>query len=409
MTHACQKSGRVSILAFSSIASDARVLRQAEYLNRQYSVCVFGYGERPTTLSDEVKFVSIPTISTFSISRKAQTFGLLVAGRATPARAYETLYWRRTDVQALYDALRAVPTDFIHANDWLMLPVAQRVARETGAAFLLDLHEYAPEQFVNRPYRRHFYRPMVDYFLRRYAADASASVTVGDMIAERYARDYGFRPEVIRNAPGVHRGSPAGPTNAQQVNLVHHGALIPDRELERMIDCIGYANARFNLHFLLVGANQQYLERLKSRAADRAPGRIFFHAPVAPTELPARLAEYDIGFFLLPPTSFSYAAALPNKFFDFLAAGLAIGIGPSPEMASLIRRYECGFVSETFEPDAVARDLDALDAAAIDRMKYNARIAHQTLNADIEMDRLLGIYAELSRTNAAKHGQADLT
>jgi hypothetical protein len=48
---------------------------------------------------------------------------------------------------------------------------------------------------------------------------------------------------------------------------------------------------------------------------------------------------YDIGLYLLPPSSFNNLHALPSKFFEFLQALLAIAIGPFQEMARIVREF----------------------------------------------------------------------
>jgi hypothetical protein len=129
-----------------------------------------------------------------------------------------------------------------------------------------------------------------------------------------------------------------------------------------------------------------------------APGRVFFHQPVRPAEIVSRISEFDMGIFVLPFTSFSYWAALPNKFFDFIAAGLAVCIGPSPEMTQLVRQFGFGVVTRSFEPAEVADTLNRLSAADIDQMKLKALEAGDTLNADVEMAKLIALYTGLLET-----------
>lgn len=125
------------------------------------------------------------------------------------------------------------------------------------------------------------------------------------------------------------------------------------------------------------------------------PKRVYFHSPVSPQEIVNNLASYDMGFYLLPFTNYNNSVALPNKFFDFIMAGLAVCIGPSPEMARLTNIFEIGVVSDTFEPQEVAAKLNALSALDIDQYKHNAIKARDSLNADVEMQKLVNIYKTL--------------
>jgi hypothetical protein len=97
----------------------------------------------------------------------------------------------------------------------------------------------------------------------------------------------------------------------------------------------------------------------------------------------------------VPPIDESYRLALPNKFFDYLMAGLAPVIGPSPEMADVCRQWDCGVVAPDFSVEGVASVLRDLDAAAIDRLKLQALEAAKVENAEREMATLAALYRRL--------------
>jgi hypothetical protein len=95
-----------------------------------------------------------------------------------------------------------------------------------------------------------------------------------------------------------------------------------------------------------------------------------------PTErIPEETRDYELGLFLLEPTNFNYLHALPNKFFEFVQARLAVAIGPSPEMARLVRAHDLGVVAEDFTPAALARALQTLTVGKIAHYKQNAHRA----------------------------------
>jgi hypothetical protein len=162
-----------------------------------------------------------------------------------------------------------------------------------------------------------------------------------------------------------------------------------------MIEVIARSDTRFCLDFMLMPDAGGYLDELKALAVKRAPDRIAFRPPVAPTEIAHTINAYDIGLFLIPPVNFSYQMTLPNKFFEFIMAGLAVAIGPSPAMAAITGQYDLGVVANSFVPEDLARRLNALSAAGIDAMKRHALTAAKEINAETEMTKLLAIYAHL--------------
>jgi hypothetical protein len=381
----------VAVISFSTIHSDARVLRQVAYLSKHFAVTVIGYGHLGSPHNSDVQMRSIQRPGGVGPLRKARTLVLLPLGRLLPEWSYESWYWNRGDRQTALSALFESDAQVILANNWDALPIAARVSEKTGASIVVDLHEYTPLQHENWIHRRVFFSPMVDYFLRKYSPCVSASVTVGETIGEKYAQEYGIRPVVVMNAPRRMQALKFEPTDPEHIRLIHHGAAVRDRKLESMIETLAHTDSRYTLHFMLIESDKRYASRLKAMAGRLAPGRVFFHPPVKPVEIVRRISEFDVGFYLLPFASFNQEAALPNKFFDFVAAGLAVCVGPSPEMARLARQYGFGVVAPSFEPAEVAKTLDRLTAADIDQMKLRSLQAKDTLNADVEMARFVSL------------------
>mgnify|MGYP000399364778 CR=1 FL=1 len=384
----------VAILAFSPIRRDARVLRQIAYLSEHFRLVVIGYGSLENVPSG-VEYHAIAPPDGLGLGRKVRSAFYLPLGRCFPAWGYEAWYWQRSDRQAMLDLLKETQAHLIHANDWHSLPIGARAAQTSQAQLILDLHEYAPLQYPSRSYRGLLFNPLSDYLIRKYSRQVTATITVSHSIAEKYQQVYGLHPQVVMNAPPYNPTVRFTPTDEQHIRLVHHGAAIPARRLDLLIQTLGQTEPRYTLHFLLTNPTSAYVSRLQRLAERLAPGRVFFHPAVKPQEIVSRIAEFDLGFYLLPPTCFNQAAALPNKFFDFIAAGLAVCIGPSLEMARLVDQHKFGVVASSFDPGDAARLLNSLTTKNIDQMKCNALEAREFLNAEVEMSKLVDLYASL--------------
>ena len=383
---------RICILSFSFISRDARVLRQVEYLADRFLVTIIGYGQLNVNFNTAVQAYSVNPPDFWQKVRKLL---LLILGRILTDRAYEFWYWKEKHHKTALDLITKSRPRVIHANDWITLPLAAKASEKTGAHIVLDLHEYAPLEWESRRYWKIFYKPMVDYLLKKYMPHVSASVTVGEAIAGRYFKEYGFRPAVIMNTPRPIDSPAFRKTNTEAIRLVHHGGAIRDRRLELMIQTVALADSRYTLHFMLIESSRGYLSYLRTLAQRTAPGRVFFHQPVPPADIIRNLSGFDMGIYLLPLTDFNHSFALPNKFFDFVMAGLSVCVGPSPEMANIARQFGFGAVAQSFEPSDVARVLNYLTASEIDEMKLRAIEASKFLNADMEMRKLIALYFEL--------------
>ena len=95
--------------------------------------------------------------------------------------------------------------------------------------------------------------------------------------------------------------------------------------------------------------------------------------------------KYDIGFYYLAPTNFNTKYSLPNKFFEYIQARLAIVIGPSPEMVKYLKLYKCGVFSEEYNLHEMEKTILNLSPKDIMGMKLNSNIAAKVLNAENQL------------------------
>lgn len=366
----------VLVLSFTDMASDPRVDRQIHALSSRYRV--LAAGTAPPAING-VEFFPVPPRRSRTLAGQATSALLLKLGD------YERYYWSQPQVRWCVSALAGTRPALIVANDVSTLPLALRLGPASGV--VLDAHEYAPREFEDRLKWRLFFQAYNEYLCRAYLPRARGMLTVCRSIAEEYQANYQVACEVLVNAPPYHDLSPR-PTQPGRIRIVHHGFVTSSRRPELMVELMDHLDERFHLDLFLIPGDSRDFRRLAALAA-RHP-RITMREPVPMRDLPRRLNEYDIGLFLLPPTNFNYRHALPNKFFEFVQARLAVAIGPSPEMASLVRQHDCGVVADDFEPHSLARRLNALDAQMIAYFKQRSHEAARELcfekNAKVLLD-----------------------
>lgn len=384
----------ICIISFSAISRDARVLRQIKYLAPHYHLAVIGYGNPP------LEWQNVPNIQWMSIvpldnKLLAKLVGLaaLALGKLMPI-LYRYWYWRKPEhADALQKAISS-GCDAFHANDWEALFIAVEAARRQGGAVVFDAHEYGPLEFESVWFWRLLHSSAIRYLLHQYISNVDISITVAPSLAQRYKQEFQLEPMVVLNTPDYIE-VPARPVNPDNIKLVHHGVANRDRHLEAMIEALALSDTRFELHFMLVENDPQYVYSLQQLAWRLAPKRVTFHPPIAPQEIVPQISRYDIGFCLLPPTTYNLKVSLPNKFFDFIVAGLAVCVGPSPEMANFTRQYKIGCVAPGFEPADVAKTLNELTAGQIAEMRQAALNVAKQFNAGQEMKKVVDIYQQL--------------
>jgi hypothetical protein len=392
----------ICIISFSLISRDARVLRQIKYLSPHYDLSVIGYGvpEKEWAAQRAIRWYPMDAPgSSSSESFFSRIWGrllnglILSLGRCHPS-FYERWYWSKWQHRQALEFAVQNHCGALLANDWEALPVAAEVAKRKGAKLTFDSHEYAPLELEDRRSWRFFFQPAIVYFIRKYSRQIDASVTVARSISEHYQQEFGFEPVVLLNAPES-ISLPERTVDFNHVRLVHHGGAIRGRKLESMIRALASSHLRFRLHFILVDADPAYLDDLKGLAEKLAPGRIIFEDPVRPEKIVERISEYEIGFYLLAPTNFNNRMALPNKFFDYIGAGLAVCIGPSPAMAEMVHRYGLGWVALSFEPRQVAETLNRITMDQILSARLASRETAKKINAETEMRKLVQTFNRL--------------
>lgn len=362
----------ILVISFSNLATDPRVNRQIRWLMKDYRVTAAGLADPELP---GVDFVPLEREAKGPV-RKAVGVGRLLTGQ------YERYYWDDPRIERYLDVLTRVGADLVIANDIETLPLALRLGK--GARVLFDAHEYAPGQFDDRFLFRILRKGYRVYLCRTYIPRVDAMVTVSQGICDAYERDTGVCPELITNAPDYCELSPQPLTNGK-IRLVHHGAAIESRGIENMIRMMDHVDERFELSLILAPTSRSYLERLRQMAAERS--NVFFLPPVPMRTLPDYLNRFDVGVYLLEPRNFNSMYALPNKLFEFVQARLAVAIGPSPEMAAVVRQHGLGRVSRDFAPASLAEELNRLDRDELEKYKQKSAEAAQTLSARSNAER----------------------
>lgn len=364
---------RVLILSFSPIDRDPRVLRQVHLLSAEYDVITCGYGPAPDGVTGHIR---VPDALQQWRTRRFALGGLLAA------RRFERLYFGAERTRFVQDEVaRRGGLDAIVANDALAAPVAASL----GAPFHSDLHEYAPRQGEHRAQWRLLIRPLMDWACRRYVTRSASQTTVAQGIAAEYSRVYGLAPTVVPNATS-HRPDLSPTPVRTPIRLVHIGVAGRARRLEVMARAVAAVNrrhpGRVTFDLILAAGERDYIRELTSYAEQPDVEGVRVLPPVEFTQIVPTLHRYDVGIFVCPPTTFNLAHALPNKFFEFIQARLAIIVGPSVEMAPLVDEHSLGVVTDDFDEHSVAAAIERLTTEDVERYKRAAHVAAPQLGAE---------------------------
>ncbi len=272
-------------------------------------------------------------------------------------------------------------------HDLQLLPLALRLAK--GAPVYFDAREFYPKQNEESWLFRHFEMPVRQWLCEHYIPQCRAMFTVSNGLRQCYRESFGAEATLLRSVPNFAELAPT-PLAEGRIRLVHHGVANANRGLDQLIKMTRLLDDRFSLDLYLTGRSAA-VSRLKQLASRFE--KVTIHPPVPFEAIIPTLNAYDVGIAFYPPIALNLKYCLPNKFFEFIQARLAVVVGPSPDMAELIEEYAIGLVTDDFDFATLARQLNALDAAAISEAKARSHEAAQELCFEREKEKIAAVWS----------------
>lgn len=369
----------VLVISFSRIAGDARVLKQIRLLTPHYDVTTCGHGPAPDGVAAHVE---VPADRPAWVKDR----------RWLMLRQYGRVYSTNLAASWAREHLPVGTFDVVLANDVEAVPLALALRPRGGVH--ADLHEYAPGQNTEVRRWRWFVAPYLRWLLRTSVRRADSVTTVGAQIARRYTDELGLGVGVVMNAAPFAE-LPATPRTEATIRLVHSGNAMRSRGLEALVDAVEASSAPVTLDLLLMPNEPDHLADLKRRTA--ASTRVTVLDPVPYDALVATLNTYDVGVHVLPPINYNNRWALPNKLFDYVQARLGVLVGPSPEMAAVVRERGLGAVTSDFTAPALTATLDALTRERVEAWRRASDTSAQALSAEAQSQPWLDAVDRLAR------------
>lgn len=155
---------------------------------------------------------------------------------------------------------------------------------------------------------------------------------------------------------------------------------------------------RADIRFVFIGRGKMKRQLMERATTEELP--VDFLDAVPKTELAGLLAGTDVGLMILADVPEFYQGTSPNKFFDYIAAGLPVLNNYPGWLAELISEHRCGIAVPPRDPRSFA---DALEALADDLegrrlMGKRAReLAEREFDRDLLGERFVGVLEDAAQ------------
>jgi len=290
-------------------------------------------------------------------------------------------------------------SDLYHFHDPELLPVGLMLRRLTRVPVIYDVHEDHSQKFLSKawipkPLRR-WASYAVNWLEGRAADQLDGFVAAAGHIANRFPP---AKTRVVRNYPSLSVLTLISEDRRRysgNYDLIYTGGWTDYRGIYQIVQALGHVRTPQTRLILLGSRVHPYVEE----AARRLPGyaRVRYIGRVSYREMFSYLNKAAVGLVCNQPV-YDYQRALPNKLFEYMAAGLPVIASNFDLWKDIVEGDECGMTVDPTSPLQIAAAVDDLLAHPEIR-RIMGRNGQQAVRAKYNWEResraLLELYREV--------------
>lgn len=293
---------------------------------------------------------------------------------------------------------RKLSADIYHAVDLDTLQAAFWASSGKGKIIYEARELYTElEALSGRPRTQAIWRALE----RKLIGKADKVITINESISNELSNRYRIeKPVVIRNVGRL-------PKDIKPVNLrerfgipsdwkvlIYQGVLRQGQGLSFLLQVMAGLD---NMALVLIG-NGPIQNELKTETARlNLNDKVRFAGRVPPDELANYTAGATAGILFMEDVALNNKLALPQKLFQYLAAGIPQIVSPMPELSSFVESEGTGLVVPLGDSKSAARLVTEFlsDISRYNKAKGNCVISASKNNWDIESAKLIELYRRL--------------
>jgi glycosyltransferase involved in cell wall biosynthesis len=304
-----------------------------------------------------------------------------------------------------------VQYDFIYCNDYPLLYSSVKLKKVIKKTQLIyDSHEIYIET-LNQFFPRYGWKalygiPLIltnkilhNYLESKLVSRVDHFITVCESFKNYFENKYQLKNIlIVKNCPKIidfpiknNRIRKLLSLDQNDFILLYQGNINPGRGIEKMIDLS--LHLKDNQHIVIIG-NGYLLQDLKVRVNRINAKNIYFLGEIAFNDLLTYTASADLGVMFIQPINKSKELTLPNKVFEYMAAGLPVLTNMLPEAKRIVEKFECGYSinDDNLKEIALFIDNASNNKERLEEMGRNGQNAiKKELNWNSEIQKVLKI------------------
>jgi glycosyltransferase involved in cell wall biosynthesis len=249
---------------------------------------------------------------------------------------------------------------------------------------IYDAHELFTEtkEVISRPGIKKIWMAVEKYAVPQF----KSGYTVSQSIAEELKRRYHVQYEVIRNMTKLRSDI----KDANGKFIFYQGAVNEARSFEYLIPAMKQVDQK-----LVICGDGNFMTQLKELIRQNGvEGKVELMGMLTPDQLWEVSMGARAGITIIENDGLNQYFSLPNKFFDYIHAGIPQVAVNYPEYKRLNDEYEVAILLDKTNPEIIAEAINNLlqNDVLYERLRKNCIMARQTLNWQQEEQKLLSFY-----------------
>ncbi len=289
--------------------------------------------------------------------------------------------------------------EVVNCHSLSVLPIGVLFKWFYRCHLIYDTHELETERAeMSKPLQK-----IAQFAEKMLISQCDKVITVCQPIAEWYINTYHLKQSQvleIKNTPIVNGKIKEQKSSIfrkkfnipdEAIIFIYQGVLAEVRGVFILIDAFIEANS--NRHLILMGYGD-IIEQVISYTEKYS--NIHYQEAVAVEDIIEYSSGADIGVFFIPPnSSLSYRYSLPNKFFEYLTAGIPVLVNADLEyLTKLIDANNYGWSLDTINaPTVLSQFVQSITKETIKQKEKNVRIAQTTIGWELEEKKLLAAFS----------------